>query len=476
MQKAALYIRVSTEDQIEYSPDAQKRLLLDYARKNNITVENDYVYIDDGFSGRKAEKRPAFMRMIGTAKLKPAPFDMILVHKFDRFARSREDSVVYKSLLKKDGIKVISVTEHIEDDKFSIILESMLEAMAEYYSINLSEEVKKGMTEKALRGEVQATPPYGYVVKDNIYIINPEEAETVRFIYDKILSGDTSFYKIAKELNAMGKLTKKGNRFQNRTVEYIAKNIVYTGKMVWCPDGKKGYDFDKESLIISDGKHEPIVTMEEFEKVQEILKNMPKLYKNQQPSSTYRHWASGLLRCDTCGATLCYTGTRSPGFQCRGYSGGRCTVSHRITVKAVEEIVFASLQSIINGTGKKYNLVEKNIDLKNIERRNIEKAIEKAEIKLERAKQAYLDGIDTADEYKDNKASILVEKEKLLEELQKYKITRIDDKKFKEQISNLYSLLKSDVSLEEKSAAAHQMIQRIVYNKQAECLEFYYYI
>lgn len=216
--------------------------------------------------------------------------------------------------------------------------------------------------------------------------------------------------------------------------------------------------------------------MEEFERVQAILKNMPKLYRNQQPSSTYRHWASGLLRCDTCGATLCYTGTHSPGFQCRGYSGGRCTVSHRITVKAVEEIIFASLQSIVNGTGKKYNLIEKNVDLKNIERRNIEKAIEKAKTKLERAKQAYLDGIDTADEYKDNKASILAEKEKLSEELQKYKITRIDDKKFKEQIGNLYSLLKSEATLEEKSAAAHQMIQKIVYNKQEERLEFYYYI
>jgi len=476
MQKAALYIRVSTEEQVEYSPDAQKRLLLDYARKNDLAVEDDCVFIDDGYSGRKAEKRPAFMRMIGAAKLKPAPFDVILVHKFDRFARSREDSVVYKSLLKKDGIKVISITEHIEDDKFSIILESMLEAMAEYYSINLSEEVKKGMTEKALRGEVQTTAPYGYVVKDNVYVIKPDEAETVRFIYDRILSGDTSFYKMAKELNAMGKLTKRGNRFQNRTVEYIAKNIVYAGKIVWCPNGKKRYDFDKESLIISDGKHEPIVTMEEFEKVQEILKSVPKLHKNQQPSSTYRHWASGLLRCDTCGASLCYTGAYSPGFQCRGYSGGNCAVSHRISVKTVEKIIFASLQSIIDGTGKRYNLVEKNVDLKNIERRNIEKAIEKTEIKLERAKQAYLDGIDTVDEYKSNKASVLAEKERLTEELQKYKITYIDDKKFREQIGNLYSLLKSDASLEEKSAAAHQMIQKIVYNKQDECLEFYYYI
>ena len=476
MLKAALYIRVSTDDQVEYSPDAQKRQLLEYAKKNDIIVDDDYIFIDDGFSGRKAEKRPAFMRMIGTARLKPAPFDVILVHKFDRFARSREDSVVYKSLLKKDGIKVISITEHIDDDKFSIILESMLEAMAEYYSINLSEEVKKGMTEKALRGEVQSIPPYGYDVKDNIYIINPAEAETVRFIYNRILSGDTSFYRIAKELNAMGVKTKRGNKFQNRTVEYIAKNIVYAGKIVWCPDGRKDNDFDKESLIIRDGKHDPIVTMEEFERVQNILKSTPKLYRNQQPSSTHRHWLSGLLRCDSCGATLCYTGTHSPGFQCRGYSGGRCTVSHRITIKAAEEIVFASLNSIINGTAKRYHLVEKDIDNKNIERKNIEKSIERADIKLERAKNAYLDGIDDEEEYRRNKASILEEKEHLIEELRKYKVTNIDDKKFREQIRTLYGFLQSDASVEEKSDAAHQMIEKIVYNKQEERLEFYYYI
>lgn len=150
MQRAALYIRVSTEDQAEYSPTAQRKALLDYAGRNDMVVDQEHIYIDEGFSGRTARKRPAFMRMISDAKSKPKPFDVILVHKFDRFARNREDSVVYKSLLRsKCGIKVISITEQLEDDKFSIILESMLEAMAEYYSINLSEEVKKGYDRKS---------------------------------------------------------------------------------------------------------------------------------------------------------------------------------------------------------------------------------------------------------------------------------------------------------------------------------------
>ena len=159
---AAAYIRVSTDDQTEFSPDAQLKALRRYASQNNLVLDERYIFSDEGISGRKAEKRPGFMSMIAQAKSKEHPFDVILVHKFDRFARSREDSVVYKSMLKREcNVRVISITESVEDDKFSVILEAMLEAMAEYYSINLSDEVKKGMTEKATRGGLQHVPPFG---------------------------------------------------------------------------------------------------------------------------------------------------------------------------------------------------------------------------------------------------------------------------------------------------------------------------
>ena len=174
-QIAAAYIRVSTNDQTEYSPSAQLKAIKTWCNNNNYTLDTNHIYIDEGKSGRKAEKRPEFMKMIGSAKTKPAPFDVILVHKFDRFARNRTDSVVYKSLLQKEyGIKVISITETIENDKFSVIMESMLEAMAEYYSINLSEEVKKGMTEKASRGEPLSIAPFGYKMENKQLVIDEE--------------------------------------------------------------------------------------------------------------------------------------------------------------------------------------------------------------------------------------------------------------------------------------------------------------
>ena len=122
MQIGAAYIRVSTDEQTEYSPEAQLRAIKEYAKKNDILLSNDFIYRDEGLSGRDIKKRVGFQSMISTAKKKPKPFDVILVHKFDRFSRSREDSVVYKSLLRRDcNIKVISITEQMEDDKFSVI-------------------------------------------------------------------------------------------------------------------------------------------------------------------------------------------------------------------------------------------------------------------------------------------------------------------------------------------------------------------
>lgn len=257
--KAALYIRVSTDDQSEFSPEAQKKSLLLYAKNHNIQVEHKHIYIDEGYSGRKAEKRPGFMKMIENAKKKPAPFNLILVHKFDRFARNREDSVIYKSLLKKEcNIKVISITERLEDDKFSIILESMLEAMAEYYSLNLSEEVLKGMTEKAYRGGLQTRPPLGYYVENNQLIPCPEEAKIIQWIFNEALKKIKPSV-IAGKLNRSGIKTKNNCYFEGRTIKYILKNETYIGITKW------------RSIKIAD-THPAIITPELFFQVQKLIK------------------------------------------------------------------------------------------------------------------------------------------------------------------------------------------------------------
>ena len=155
------YIRVSTGKQDELSPESQERLLKDYAKQNNIIILD--TFFEHGISGRRADKRPEFQKMIGMAKSKEHPVDLILVWKFSRFARNQEESIVYKSLLRKQhNVDVVSISEPIIDGPFGSLIERIIEWMDEYYSIRLSGEVLRGMTEKALKEGYQTAPPLGY--------------------------------------------------------------------------------------------------------------------------------------------------------------------------------------------------------------------------------------------------------------------------------------------------------------------------
>ena len=481
MKTAALYIRVSTDEQIEYSPDAQKRALLDYAKKNNVLVPSEYIFVDEGISGRRAEKRPAFMEMIRLAKKKPKPFDMILVHKFDRFSRSREDSVIYKSLLRKDcGIKVVSITEQLEDDKFSIILESMLEAMAEYYSLNLADEVKKGMTEKAKRGGLQTGASYGYEVKEQGKLtIVEHEAKMVRYMFDQYLNHDESFYRIAKRVNEMGAITKKNKPFDNRGIEYILRNPVYIGKLRWTPTGRFRRDFDSEKIMIVDGDHDPIVPVDVFEAVQEKIRSHEKIKKTKQrPLDECKHWLSGLVRCSSCGATLVYTATKAPSFQCRGYAGGRCKVSHSITVKKIENAILSEFSGFMEGGDiKNYNIrITDSVDL---EVEALIKQLDKINSKLERAKEAFLAGVDTIVEYKSNKELLQQEEFNLKARIDELKSRKKDCNmdSFREKINVVYDTLVDDnVPIIEKQKSIRSIVSKIVFVKLKNDLEVDYYL
>ena len=147
MKTAAIYIRVSTDDQTEHSPESQLNEIKKYAARNNLVIDPNHIYTDAGISGRKASKRPEFQRMISAAKAAPSPFDVILVWKFSRFARNQEESIVYKSLLRRDcGVEVISISEDIGDNIFGSLIERNIEWFDEFYSIQLSSEVRTKMT------------------------------------------------------------------------------------------------------------------------------------------------------------------------------------------------------------------------------------------------------------------------------------------------------------------------------------------
>ena len=158
---AALYARVSSDRQdVDLSVAAQLRALRDYAEKNGYLVAREYV--DEAESGRIAD-RPQFQKMLDEAAKPEAPFKEILVWKFSRFTRKREHAVAFKSMLRKRGIKVVSITEHADDSPTGKLMEAIIESVDEFYSENLAQEVVRGMREAAIRGFwVASRVPYGY--------------------------------------------------------------------------------------------------------------------------------------------------------------------------------------------------------------------------------------------------------------------------------------------------------------------------
>ena len=179
--RVALYARFSSDNQRSESIDAQVRAMEAYCKQHSYVIVNTYV---DEAKSATTDRRPAFQQMISDSS--SHSFDILLVHKLDRFARNRYDSAVYKRELKKNGVTVYSVLENLDDSPESIIMESVLEGMSEYYSQNLAREVMKGMRETALQGKhTGGKPPLGYDVDPASHklVVNEAEAETVRLIY-----------------------------------------------------------------------------------------------------------------------------------------------------------------------------------------------------------------------------------------------------------------------------------------------------
>lgn len=471
MKIAAAYIRVSTDDQTELSPDSQIKQIREYAKRNDIIVPSEFVFSDEGISGKDTKKRVGFNKMIGVAKSKPKPFECILLWKFSRFARNREDSILYKSMLRKQlGIDVISISENIGDDKMSILIEALIEAMDEYYSINLAEEVKRGMTEKASRGGVVAGPVLGYNVENKKYIINEETAPIVQMIFNEFLSG-LGCREIATKLNAQGMKTRRGNLFENRTVEYTLRNPVYIGKIRWNPTGRTYYDFKSPDLMIVEGTHEPIIEKQAWEQAQIKLDKTKRMYaKSSSVNPPNVFMLQGLVKCSNCGSTLCKS--TSQGIQCHSYTKSKCNVSHYISMPKIEGLVISIIEHSLS-TGD----FELNRKKPTQQASKIDVLIKKEYYKLQRVKTAYEEGIDSIEEYKSNKSKI-IEAIKHLEA--KQQLEPNDEVKFKNKFmdksKNIVSLLRDDkISQEEKNKLLRSFIEKIVFDRSLCTVKIFYY-
>lgn len=475
MKIAAAYIRVSDERQDEYSPDSQLKLIIDFAKRNDFIIPQEYVFYDDGISAKSTEKRNRFNDMIAVAKSKEHPFDAIIVWKFSRFARNQEQSIVYKSLLKKNNVDVLSVSEPISSDPFGTLIERIIEWMDEYYLVRLSGEVKRGMTEKATRGEPMCHPAFGYDLKDDVYIPN-KNAEAVKMIFNDYTNG-IGMRTIALKLNSMGYRTVRGNNFDNRGIEYILNNPVYIGKIRWSKDGRAASkrDYKNENIILSDGKHSPIIDMELWNKAQECLKVQEKKYPKFSRVDQPIEWMlKGLVRCSSCGATLTSTKTKNPGMQCHNYARGICDTSHNITIEKANNIVIEALEDCINTLNF---TITPNYKKTAQKQTDYNKLIQAEKRKLARCKESYINGIDTIEEYKTNKEKI---QRKIAEIEEKQKQDSSDNhfspEEYAEKAKEVLAVIKDPSKSEKiKNEALRSIIAYITFQKPEASFKLFFY-
>lgn len=483
----ALYIRVSTDDQTEYSPDSQIKLCYKYAKEHNIEIDPQYIFKEDGISGTNIEKRESFKNMIATAKAKPKPFDVILVYSFSRFARNREDAIMYKSLLRKKlGIEVISITQPLSEGKESILMEALYEAMDEYYSVDLAEQSIRGKLEKASRGEHQGNKPYGYdydKATKQLYI-NEEQAKVVKFIFEEWIKQDTSIRSLCRTLNSMNILTTRGCKWADRSIYLILQNPAYIGYSRFCKGGMKR-NYDDPNLIIKKGTWEPIISNELWEKAKAKMKRHKKeTYKYRCQTHKKTSWLRGIVKCSSCGSSLVRSAVntkknpnRTVFYQCTGFVKGRCRNSHYIR----EDVLMPTILEEIKNTYTKkidINIKEDGPVSNDNEVLLLKEQISRIESRMLRIKEAYINEIDTLEEYKENKSKLEKEKEHLEKQLKQYDIEKIETDR-KEKTYNLCKtayeiLVDPNQEFERKDIIAHKLFDRIVYNKKENTLTITY--
>lgn len=291
MANVVVYARYSSDKQTEQSIEGQIRVCKEYAERNNLNII-DY-YIDRAISGT-IDNRPDFQRMIRDSKKKQ--FEYVLVYKLDRFARSRRDSANYKFKLRTNGVKVISAMEQIGDNPESIILEAVLEAQAEYYSLDLAQKVKRGMHESIYKKQfIGGTIPYGYKVENLKIYVNKKEAEVLKYVFTSYADGVPK-KEIIRELNSKGIKNRKGNNFTSNSFQSVLQNRKYIGEYIF------------ENEIIND-YYPTIIDKITFEKVQKRLKRNKRIAASSK--ANIKFLLTGKAFCGHCGNTMVGTSSTS---------------------------------------------------------------------------------------------------------------------------------------------------------------------
>lgn len=479
LEIGAAYVRVSTDDQTELSPDAQIRVILDAAKADGYIIPPEYIFIEKkGISGRKADNRPEFQRMIATAKSQsPAPFSRLYLWKFSRFARNQEESTFYKGILrKKCSVDIKSVSEPIMEGMFGRLIETIIEWFDEYYSFNLSGEVIRGMTEKALREGYQTSPSLGYeaIGEGKPFIINEQEYTIVEFIHQSYHAGHDKTW-IARECNQMGYRAKRGALFDIRTIDRILTNRFYIGEVKW-------------NDIVFQGSHEVRSTVTEIFDDNQMRLEREYRPRNRREVSSCKHWLSGLLTCGTCGASLGFNRSsdlkkRGHMFQCWKYSKGYHAGSNSVSSRKAEKAVLESLKQIMESGELEFEYIPQNDKDTASAQKLIGDAISRVDLKEMRIREAYENGIDTIEEYKANR--IRLKQERMELENQLSALVTMQEKsdsiaptkaEMMSRVCTVFDILSDpEVDYEVKGNAIRSILKKIEYDKPKNEFRFFYY-
>ncbi|MGG1518745.1 recombinase family protein [Paenibacillus oryzisoli] len=349
--RAAAYPRYSSDNQREESITAQLRAIQDYCqRKGYVLVES---YPDEERSAT-TDRRPSFQRMIADSAKRL--FDIVVVHKLDRFARNRYDSAHYKRILKKNGVRVESVLEQLDDSPESVILESVLEGMAEYYSMNLARESRKGMLENAMKGiHTGGRPPYGLKVnKETRKLEIDEDRYRAVQIYFQGIDNGLPLEGIADAINEKGFRTQEGRKFTKNSFGEWASNRKYKGDFTWDvssekdEDGKRNTNKKKaaEQQIFIPGIIPAIIDSALWERVNAKMSERKRTAGRMKAKVNYL--LTGKITCGQCGALYAgnsYRNSKSADntlltyYKCQGKCGNTSIRKDDIESLAIEKLL-----------------------------------------------------------------------------------------------------------------------------------------
>ena len=300
VKTACLYLRYSSSNQTEQSIEGQMHVCQEFCKRHNIRIVE--MYIDRATSASKdIEKRVQFLKMIKDSE--KDLFDAVIVYKLDRFARSRYDSATYKYRLKRNGVQLISATEAITNDPEGIILESVLEGMAEFYSAELSQKINRGMRESAMKhNSIGGAIPLGYKTVDKKLVIDEATAPIVREAFEMYADGET-VADICRTFNNRGYKTSKGTRFGKSSFTKMFRNEKYIGVYTF-------HEYRAEGVI------PPIINMDLWNRVQRRVGKIKQAPARNKARYTYL--LSGKLFCGHCGSHM------NGDSNCIGYAGYVC--------------------------------------------------------------------------------------------------------------------------------------------------------